>query len=449
MFAKYQNIVKWITEKSNIYKIFLIVLFLTPDYFALSISDVLPVLSLKRVFMVICFFVYIYSFFKQKDEIKIRIKEIISNPYSKFFCAIFLISVFGICINFSIDSLKGLMWMLVEQCALFFLFIDIMTTVSIHNTLEIVKRCLMCLLVLGILEAVFNYNFFSLIATTDRVEQLPTVYYRMGNLRIESIFFHPLEYCLVLELLFVFYLRKNDKEISYKNIWIIMSAINVLLTYSRSAILCVGLQLVIIFFFLPSKQKKQITKILFAVSIVVLVLIIVAPNSGISMMVKDNVSMMSATLFGEEIENFGGNENAFGYRKHLFSLFKSEAINPIVGNGINYARNNLVPHVLSGVTFYEFDSIDNFYVLRYIELGYLGLISYVVMFVATLIYMMKDYLRTKDKTYIIFFSSCLGYMVMLFMVDAMNSTKYFWFVIALYYVYRREKGLENILLNEK
>lgn len=426
--------------KNIMFFLLLFSFFFIPQYLAIDIAPNIPIITLRRVFLLIVFIILFIDNYHQINKKPFNnFLEYIKN--NKIVIPIFIfmiISCISTILNFNAQSLKGLINILLEQVGLYFTLIIIIKEITLDKTLKWIKIFLYIMFILGIVEFLFQNNLFHYLCTTQRHGLAPVDYFRMDQLRITSIFTHPLTYCLFL-LLFTplsFYSIKEKRIIfNILNPLFLLGIINVLLTFSRSVLLFTGLEIFILFIFSSKEEKIYNLKIISILIISIVIFTIIRPNNSLTKLIVQNIGMLSDTFLGTSfIKNFGNNYDPFGYRNMLFYIFGANSVEPFFGNGLSYMANHSLDVLIDNSWIFTYDSIDNFYALKFIELGYLGLISVLAVFICFLYKMFIHFIKTKSPLSIIFFTSTIAYYCQLVTVDELATLPYLWFIYALFSV---------------
>ncbi|MCU9807031.1 O-antigen ligase family protein [Paraclostridium sp. AKS46] len=346
--------------------------------------------------------------------------------------------------NFNSTSIVNLISIIIEQVLLYYLIcINIKDQNTIECIIDIIIKISLVLSILGIIEYLLSFNIFALLDTSQRV--IASYYVRMGNLRVSTSFKHSLGYGLYLVLILpiIMYrinsLNKNKKTLKYllSVITFILVNINVILTSSRSTLLVLLLQYFILFV-MSSWRKKVVTIIVSTILFIGVLSITLTPIGekipGVST-VSDNINSLVSLVTGEnKTQDFGDNSEPFIYRNELikYSLSK-RGKELLVGDGLGFIREKPLIFNIPELNPWEpivSYSVDNYYVLKFLEVGAIGLISIILLFLTYL----KSMFLNRKKSYLskMLLISIIGYLVNLFMVDELETIKYLWIVFAIF-----------------
>lgn len=127
--------------------------------------------------------------------------------------------------------------------------------------------------------------------------------------------------------------------------------------------------------------------------------------------------------YGADVETLQLSEE---YREYLPRIFTLDWMNPLVGRGVK--------HVFA----VEFDgiyihSIDNYYVSQFIKYAYPGLATYVLFLLVTLGAMIGGIWKYRSAVCKLAFIATACYFFNLWWLDALQTLKYEYIVIALFY----------------
>lgn len=419
-----------------LYTSYIISLILLPQYFSISISNSLPILTIPRILIAMI----IIKICLVKIDFKRMICIIKECKYTKYFIIYLIINMIIVINNMNSVGINELFAILTEQIFLFYLFNFIVKyKMSINKVLKIICSCMFILAIFGFFEFLTDVNLFNYLNITNRKGLVMSNYIRMGNLRVTGPFGHPLAYGLFLLLFIpVIFITINKGKKIYI-ITLVFSIINLFLTGSRSSIICFTIQMIIVFIFI--KNNKKIKTIIITSNIIMAIFLFsnIFPNNALSNNINDMIYMMSDALFGTNLaEDFGKNEEPYGYRMELLNILKDKRINPLLGEGYG---NNPKFYVHSwkwneytGIT--EIKSIDNYYIQKYIECGYLGLIANLIIMYIFIKESFNIYKKQRKFIGIFLTISIIGYGINLFMVDDIGTIKFLWMIYGMIYYFK-------------
>ena len=336
----------------------------------------------------------------------------------------------------------------VDINALFLIFLEILSfymmiygiryVVGYKKTIKWIIGCSYFLGVYGLVEFVYGRSIFLQFLST-----MPTAVtndYRSGHYRIMGPCGHSLAYGLVL-LLFIaiacYDTEKNEVYLFKRPFLLIVLLANVFLTGSRSTLGIAILEVVLIICF-SNKMAKIKSILLIIVSVAGLgIFLLLFGGTGIGRYFLGQIASVIDEALGTSFAlNFGVDvttlKNSAEYRKVLPYVFKLDWLNPLVGRGskgFNGAEiNGLYVH-----------SIDNYYVMQYIKYAYPGMIAYVGFMIVSAVVMIVDLFKRKSGLTKIVFIACVVYFINLWWVDALQTLKYMYILLAVFYAGYLEK----------
>lgn len=332
-----------------------------------------------------------------------------------------------------------------EIFSLFMMIYGIRYVVGYRRAIKWVLGCAYFLGCYGIVEFLYGKSlflkFFKTMATTV------TNGYRSGHYRIMGPCGHSLAYGLVL-LLFIAIacvdLEKNELYLFRRPVLLVLLYVNVFLTGSRSTLGIAVLEMVVILVFSNRKNlKKSFFWILIAGSGLLLFLMLFQ-NTGMGQYLMGQIASVIDQFFDTNFAQKYGIDtetlkNSGEYRKVLPLIFKLDWLNPIVGRGRGFSGAEI-----NGVFIH---SIDNYYVLQYIKYAYPGMISYILFMLVLLVVLILNLAKRNSRHSVItkfVFIAAVMYFINLWWVDVLQTLKYLYIYIAIFYAaYLEEKDLNE------
>ena len=327
-----------------------------------------------------------------------------------------------------------------EGFSLFMMIYGIRFVIGYRRAIRWVIGCAYFLGIYGLVEFVYGKSIFLQFLAT-----VPTTVgnaYRSGQYRIMGPCGHSLGYGLVL-LLFIAIssidMEKKEIYIFKRPFLMFVLLANVFLTGSRSTLGIAIFELVIIFICSNRICKKKALLWLggAVVGLAVFLLLFYSTKIGqyllgqISSVIDQIFGTEFAAKFGVEVERLEDSEE---YRKVLPLIFKLDWLNPLIGRG-----SKSFGAEINGIFIH---SIDNYYVSQYIKYAYPGLITYVFFLVTTAGAFFQYLFRKKARNTAIAKLILIGivlYFFNLWWVDALQTLKYVYIVIAIFYAMRFEE----------
>lgn len=311
--------------------------------------------------------------------------------------------------------------------------------VGYRRAIKWVIGCSYFLGIYGLVEFVYGKSIFLQFLAT--VPTAVTNDYRSGHYRIMGPCGHSLAYGLVL-LLFIALacidLEKNEVYLFKRPLLLMLLLVNVFLTGSRSTL---GISILEVFLiFCLSKKTAKVRSILWGLTLISGLIFFLSLFGGTSigryllgqiMCVVDEVLGTSyAAYFGVDVTTL---KYSAEYRKVLPYVFKLPWLNPLIGRGakgFNGAEiNGIYVH-----------SIDNYYVIQYIKYAYPGMIAYICFILTTVLVMLRDIIMRRTVITKAILVGVVVYFVNVWWVDVLQTLKYVYVLIAIFYAYYLEKN---------
>ena len=287
----------------------------------------------------------------------------------------------------------------------------------------------------GLVEYVLGYSPMVKLLLTLPYSSVFSVY-RSGSYRIMGPCGHSIGYGLMLELLIVLICidyEKDEMNLFKHPFLYCVLMINMFLTGSRLVLAFAIFESIFIIIFSKRERRKKTIFVLVVLLIgfVVFEMAIFKTSLGqyimmqITSLVDEALGTEYAALFGADTTWLA---DSTSYRGHLTKIFGVEWLNPFVGQGANASLG------------FEIDgaylkSIDNFYVALYIRYAYPGLVTYVLFFGATIICMVKKYFKHHSGVCMALAIGMTAYCVSLYWVDYLQTTKYMYILIAIFFAF--------------
>ena len=344
----------------------------------------------------------------------------------------------------------------------FFLnFLDILTfymvyygiryVIGVKKSIDWTVKIAWVLGIYGIVEYVLGYSPMVKFLRTLPYNNVISVY-RSGSYRIMGPCGHSIGYGLMLELLLVLICIDYDKDemnlFKHPFLYCVLM-INMFLTGSRLALgfAIIESALIVLFSKKQTRKKNIFILTLFLIAFVVFEVVIFKTSLGqyimmqIASLIDEALGTEYAALFGADTTWLA---ESTSYRRYLPKIFGVEWLNPLVGRGANASLGFEIDGVY-------LKSIDNFYVALYIRYAYPGLMTYVLFFLATIISMVKKYIQNHSGVCIALAIGMTSYCVSLYWVDYLQTTKYMYILIAIFFAFCDEKARrkDSLLVTEE
>lgn len=306
--------------------------------------------------------------------------------------------------------------------------------IGYRQTIKWILGCAYFLSVYGLVEFVYGRSIYLQFLSTlpNTVKNI----YRSGHYRIMGPCGHSLGYGLLLVLFIAIACYDIEKDKVYvlkRPVLLVLLYINVVLTGSRSTLGIVMVELVAL---IIVQKREEIKKSLVAFGIVgigfVFCLVILKDTSLGNYMLGQVASVIDTALNTNFSASFGIDmsalKNSTEYRKVLPYIFTLDWLNPLVGRGRAFSGAEI-----NGVFIH---SIDNYYVSQYIKYAYPGLISYCLFLAVTLYVLMKELFCRASGLVILLLIALVAYFYNLWWVDALQTLKFIYLLVAVFYAYR-------------
>ncbi len=323
-----------------------------------------------------------------------------------------------------------------ELLTLFMIIYGIRYVVGYKRVLRWSVNCAYFFSVYGLIEYVYGKSIFlQFLATVPTpVKNL----YRSGHYRIMGPCGHSLGYGLLLIIFIALAcldVERNELYLFRRPVLIMLLLVNVFLTGSRSTLGIAVIEAAVIFLFSNRKNVKKTLLMLGVTIVAVGVFLLLFGGTGMGRYVLGQImSVVDHALGTNYAANFGVDtttlENSTLYREALPYIFTLDWLNPLVGRGTKFSGAEV-----HGVYMH---SCDNYYVSQYIKYAYPGLISYVLFMLVSLVVLIRQ-IYTKSsaiaKTVLI---GGVFYFINLWWVDSLQTTKFLYILIAIFYAYYLE-----------
>lgn len=326
-----------------------------------------------------------------------------------------------------------------EAFLLFMAIYGIRYVVGVKRVFQWITGCAYFFGIYGLVEFVYGKSIFLQFFAT--METAVKNSYRSGHYRIMGSCGHSLGYGMVLILLIAFScidLEKNEIYLFKRPVLLVLLYINVFLTGSRSSLGIATVELVVLLLFSNRKNLKKSIFYLLIFGVSASVMLLLLANTGIGRYLLGQIASVIDHVFNTNFAaNFGIDtvtlSNSEAYRKMLPKIFTLDWLNPLLGRGRSFGGAEI-----DGVYIH---SIDNYYVAQYIKYAYPGLISYILFMVVLLVVLVRSLVR-KDRSASAITKAvligCVCYFLNLWWVDALQTLKYVYIMIAVFYAAQLE-----------
>ena len=430
------NAVKY--DKWYIYILFAFYTIL-PDTFAIEISTSLPLITGKRILIIIVSVIWFYN-------MKFRKRSHIPKELLIYTIVALGISLFNLRINFG--EFNNIFIIIFEQ------FLLVMTVKSIISEEEEVYRCLEFLIygsgvlaVISILQTVLKIDLTTVLAISeDRVAEVITD--RMNAVRAFGVT-NAIKngcYCAFMFMITMFMYEKK-KQIRYI-FFLVMNIIALVCTMTRSAILALGITVVIMIVIRNRAFLKIYFKYLIAAVVLVIGVLIVKPSifEGITEVIK---SILNVLGFDYELSSdFGFNADNASYSRMVqwsavYYMIKEGFA--VCGYGYNaFIRGCLYYYFKQFGSWTRAGALDTGFVGIAVEGGLLGLINNIMLWVSISFYSFRyrDKKSRESDIYKLTIYMTIMYFI-INMASAFSNTDLIWLYMAIFFAYREIKVREK------
>lgn len=338
-------------------------------------------------------------------------------------------------------DLNAFFLVFLEAFSLFMMIYGIRYVIGYKRAIRWVIGCAYFLGFLGLVEFVYGKSLFLQFLKT--MDTGVANAYRSGHYRIMGPCGHSLGYGLVL-LLFIAIscidLEKKEIYIFKRPVLMFVLLANVFLTGSRSTLGIAILELVIIFIFSKQNSKKKTLFWVIGAIVALVGFLLIFHNTKIGQYLMGQIASVidhvfgtnHAVKYGVEVERL---EDSEAYRKALPQIFKLDWLNPLVGRGSKGFGAEI-----DGIFIH---SIDNYYISQFIKYAYPGLITYILILITTVFVILRYLYQKRSKNAALAKLVLVGvimYFFNLWWVDALQTLKYIYIVIAIFYAIYLEEA---------
>lgn len=334
-------------KKKYLYLFFPCMLFL-PDFYGVSVSDSLPLITVARIMYVIFF---VYAFFNRKRDIYLKKIDYKKIPKEYFFLVAYfvlrIISNVYYVFNYG-QALKTILFLIFEQLVLLIaVYILAPTKDELIVLIKTIVWSATVLFIAGIYESISGYRLFDALYTISR-NIYNLTYYRLGMLRAQTTLMAPAVYgnMCILVLPFILYLYENSKSKKYFGI-VGLDFLAIVHSGTRSDIIFFGVVLVIYCIYVLKGKERRI---LFVKNCITIAAVLLA-YMGIAGACSDNLryyyvgsgkAVLNEVGFDfdlsegapDGVKGFGVNVNGSVSRTRQFTgMYYVAKINPLFGLG--------------------------------------------------------------------------------------------------------------------
>ena len=401
---------------------FFFALFVLPQYFGLP----LPMFDLTVLrIMIVIMILFIFGI-REKQALLMEI--IFRAPYSIYLSPYFIVLSYTLVLRVDINTLLN---PAIEIMSFFLLIYVIRYCFGVKKTLNYILIFSYIITFLGLVEYAIQRSPFSYLET---IKGLNTgQFIRSGNYRIMGAANHSLGYGLMLITMIpiiCYDSEKDEIDILKHKLLILMAAVNVFLSGSRSTLSVFILEIVLLFFLSKKKNKKRLILVGSVLIVILFCCLLIFQNTSmgqyfllqITSIMDELLGTTYSVAYGADLDALRSSSN---YREQLKYIFFVDWLNPFVGLG----RKRSFMSELNGS---YIKSIDNFYIAEFIRYAYPGMISYIAFLLHFLIRMVKNSFQKKSQISRALFVGSLCYCINLLWVDSLQTLKYLYVLFAIF-----------------
>ena len=401
--------------------------FIMPQYFGLHIGWDITCTRLANIVLILygLFNAKVFSLFVSTAMKCSLIVPLLAYLFVALYTMIFRVDV------------NAFMLVFLEMLTLLMLIFAIRYVIGCRRAIYVTIYCAYFLGIYGMVEYVAGYSLFLRFLRT-----VPTAVkncYRSGHYRIMGPCGHPLGYGLLL-LLFIplacYDCEKDEVFLLKRPVLLGILMLNVFLTGSRSTL---GIALVEMFAILlvskRNEMKKSVMGLLGAL-IVLAIFLLLTFKTSIGRYLLMQITSVLDQVFGTEMAAYFGADvntlkNSEAYREFLPRIFTLDWLNPILGRGVKRSFGADIVTPDGGVVYIS--SVDNYYICQFIKYAYPGLICYCLFLLVIVITMIRTIIKLKRGIFKVLFIAVLCYFVNLWWLDALQTLKFVYVIIAIFY----------------
>ena len=424
--------------------VYLFAVFALPQYFGIPLPGF--ALTAQRI-MLICLFAAIFTNQKRADTFFIsntgpmggHILVVLPFVFVSLATAILRSSPKSF-LNFFADAVLPMLLMVYLASHIF----------TLEELLKFFKVVLIIVCVSCYLDAlILHKNPYDFIHTIKSVEGGST--WRASSYRVAAMASHPIG--LGMYLIMMTPLMCIDVEGRVVNVaknWGVVLLVGgaVLLTGSRMPQATFALELVILFVLTEKSARRALIPYVLVVGVLAVLLVVLLRNeSHVRRYVILNLYQIIDSVFGTKLtlDEFGYwqwalNSSSTDYRSLLPRLFFSDDFDPLLGTGVSNDRINSITIVIEGRTIV---SIDNYYVLQYLQFAWPGLITILLVFAYMLLQCIAGTIKKRGAVCKALLVSFVLYFINLWFVADLGTFKYAFSLFGLAFAYSKGRGLSQ------
>ena len=410
-----------------IYAFLILASFIMPQYFGVHIGYDITCTRFANILIVTYFFLnpkifthFIYTIFRCEIMIPLTLYLFVS-----FYTMILR------------TNINAFFLVFLEILSLFLLIYGIRYVVGYKRAIRWSIFCAYFFSFYGLIEYIYGKSIFHQLLST--MPNAVSNGYRSGHYRIMGPCGHSLAYGLLLVIFIAFAcldVERNEVYLFKRPMLIILLLANVFLTGSRSTLGIAVAEAGVILLFSNRRNAKKTLLMLGVVFVCFGLLLLLTYNTKMGQYSMGQIMSVIDQVFGTSYAaNYGVDmttlENSVNYRKALPYIFTLDWLSPLVGRGTEFGGAEV-----NGVFIH---SIDSYYVQQYIKYAYPGLVAYILFMLTMLWVLLKQLIKGKSAIVKITLIGAFFYFLNLWWVDALQTLKFVYILIAIFYAYYLEE----------
>lgn len=429
------------TKKKKWFTIVFVSLYaILPEYFAVEFSQSLPLLTASRLLLVMllagtAFQLRIYNPLPGLKKIGV------ANPLL-IYCVLCLLANLTH-IKDSPGVVNSIFIIIFQEFLLVcLLVINIRTEQLLFKCVDGFIHTSAVVFFLGIIEAVTGWKWAYLLTTVSR-KMLQSSMTRLGIDRAEATFGHSVYFglfCVVLIPLIMYY-YENTRKKKYI-VFLALDLLALIFTSSRGALLAAGILLILMFLSQSKRMLNIYVKYVLIALCGLLILGIFSPTlfETITGIFK---SVLNALGFSFELDNYGINQNGTYSRVMQLSVITWVMMhNPLFGMGPNAQTRGVIRFFDERGLWVPSNTYDVGYMQILGDLGIVGAIAYVVLYVSLIKLTFKNDKKNDVSNMNRAFKWCfVGYFLSMLSIATVNNV--FWLIVGLCFAYNNIKANEE------
>lgn len=412
--------------------LFFLLYMVLPSYFAVELSESLPLFTVSRLLLLFLVIVYVC---RTNGKIKLRLSadDRVQGSLVGYFVLLVAANIAYLLVTSA--ALKEILTIICEELLVVWVVTQVIDRrEKLLRALELLVYASGVVAIISIVGSLTGINLFAYLNTVDR-EMLISNYLRLGLMRAEAGFGHPVYYGLYTAVMIpiaMYFVEFGKKKTLYM-VCLILNLLGLLLSNSRGsmvAFLVVALLMVI------SKRKSQLRKYQnYFIVAVIMVVAILAVSDKVRSFVWEIVQSVLAIIFPDVSmsENYGENASGMASRFKQFSgMYWTLTHNPLFGMGADAHKRGVLKYIWGNGIWIEAKTFDNALVSIFCQFGIVGTAGYAFLYHAVLKKLFGRRRRRDDL------SDMFGYVYLTFLIGFFTVSSLhhvFWLITALLVCY--------------